>query len=230
MGENGQVSEAEALGKIKDAGFNEAAAKRVLEGIKKKDQARRERVSPAGAIEATRDYPLLEKRRLEFGIPDGAFRIQATYDRCFIYQYGSSAAEAGKRTYGEGPILMPEEAVDHDLESAPKGVLIGAGPVALDAMTSNGIQLGDVVLFNKLSPYRFHIDTIAGRRDYMVLVRAGDICGSEDLQARLDRREARIQIEDIKDEEGRVVERQHLIKQVDGSIWTPTMPWIGDDR
>lgn len=141
---------------------------------------RRERMAPEETLGL---QPLLEFRRLEYGIPDGAFRTQAAYDRVLLWQIGQYE---GKGTWGGGSILMPDAAREHERGTAPRGVVVAAGLRALDHLRSNGMDLGHVVAIGGLSPWRIRCDTIDGKPKYVLLLASGDVAGSEDTRRLLD--------------------------------------------
>ena len=125
---------------------------------------------------------LLEKRRIDEHIPDGAFRCQAAYDRVLIYQT-SGWGDVFKGTR----ILKPRETKQRERESAPRGVVVSAGLSALDSLRSNGMDLGHYINFIAHSPYRLFYDE--KHEDWhLVILGASDIIGSEDLREELKQR------------------------------------------
>lgn len=131
---------------------------------------------------AMRLPPLLEKRRREHLIPNGAFASQPTYDWIHVYQIGEKDS-TGPQTYGDTSIIMPDRVRELARDESPRGIIVGAGLLALDQLRSNGVDLGHICRFVKLAPYRIVIDNILGK-DFLVLVmRAGSITSSEDLEA-----------------------------------------------
>lgn len=141
---------------------------------------RRARMAPEGALGL---QPLLEFRRLEYGIPDGAFRVQAAYDRVLLWQISQYE---GKGTFGDTSILMPDSTRDYERGTAPRGVVVSAGLRALDHLRSNGVDLGHVVAIGGLSPWRIRCDSIGGRPQHVLLLASGDVAGSEDTRRLLD--------------------------------------------
>jgi hypothetical protein len=127
--------------------------------------------------------PLLDQRRLEFGITDGAFDVQASFDHILVFQLPEKSVENG--TYGDTSIIVPENAKDNRKKSAPRGVIVSAGLKALDELRSNGMELGDIAMFNQISPWRIETDLIGGRWHYLLVLHTGHIIGSEDTTKRL---------------------------------------------
>lgn len=131
---------------------------------------------------------LLEARRLEYGITDGAFRVQAAYDRILVFQIAEVHFMAG-RFGNESTIVLPKSFEDAAERAAPRGIVVSAGLKALDEMRSNGIELGDIITFNMVSPWKIDTDIIDGKKHQLLVMHAGHIIGSEDLAERLRRRE-----------------------------------------
>jgi hypothetical protein len=181
----------------------------------------RKRMAPKGSLGLS---PLLDARRLECGIPNGAFKQQAVFDRIYLHQL----AEDNKETYGDTQIVMPETVRERKQHEAPRGVIVSAGLKALDNLKSNGIDVGHIVRFIRLSPWRMPIENICGVDKYIMILRDGDITGSEDLSEALRKGECEIKVREYKDEEG-VLQRCHMYLNKDGDIWEPEMPWIPDD-
>lgn len=119
---------------------------------------------------------LLEQRRLYYGLPDGFFKQQAAFDRVLVYQLPRFEGE----TYGDTSIVMPETVKDKLQKSTPRGVIVSAGLRALDTLRSNGMDLGHVVSFVHLAPWRIETDMIAGVTFYLMVMYSGDIVASED--------------------------------------------------
>lgn len=126
--------------------------------------------------------PLLEERRLEYGIPDGAFKMQAVYNRILLWQIPDDDSE----TYKGTSIIMTSRAQERERDIAPRGIIISAGLSALDYLRSNGMDLGHIVSFVRLSPYEWRCDIVStGIPQECKILQAGDIIGSEDLAANL---------------------------------------------
>jgi len=165
--------------------------------------------------------PLLAERRLEYGIPDGNFEFQTVFDRILVYQVDRYTGD----TYGEGSLIhMPHTHRESEKQMAPRGILVAAGLTALDQLRSHGVDLGHLVTFIRLAPYRYPTGRILGRETYSILMRAGDILGSEDLCQAMKNGECKI--DDRKNEDGII---EHVFVDKDGKIWEPNSPFIGDD-
>lgn len=128
-------------------------------------------------------HPLLEKRRWEHGIPNGAFKHQAAYDRVLVQQV--IGEQEAKGTYGGGLIQMTDRAKQREKESYPRGVIVSAGLQALDVLRSNGMDLGHVITFVRLAPWRMRVETVAGIEYHLMVLRVGDIIASEDTASEL---------------------------------------------
>jgi hypothetical protein len=131
-------------------------------------------ISPPGALGLS---PKLDERRLQHGIPDSVFTVEALFDRMFVWQL--------PRVFGdiiEGTMLIkPETARQREEESTPRGVIVSAGLKALDNLRSNGVNVGDVVNFIRLSPWKLTLQEIAGVEVNVLILRDGDLIASEDL-------------------------------------------------
>lgn len=121
--------------------------------------------------------PLLEKRRLEHLIPDGAFRVQAAFERVLVYEI--APAEQASIESGAG-LIIPGTAKDKLRDSSPRGIIISAGLAALDALNTNGIDLGHIVLFTHYVIGTTPVEYIDGKELKIKIMQAGDITGSED--------------------------------------------------
>lgn len=167
--------------------------------------------------------PLLDARRLEHGIPDKAFaKSQAAFDRIFVWQIDEHAEE----TYIPGGTLVrPETVRDADRKSANRGVLVSAGVCSLDTLRSHGMDLGHIVTFMQIQPWKMPLGYVDGKQQKLLMMRDGDLCGSEDLAAML--RSGAVTINVTVDKDGK---RRHRYVDQEGRIWDPVMPWISDDQ
>jgi hypothetical protein len=153
--------------------------------IERNDAEVRKKMSPRGVLGLS---PHLDARRLEFGITDGAFRVQAAFDRILVHQIPMMHFAGGK--FGEDSMIhLPDSAKRAREFSAPRGVVISAGLKALDEMRSNGIELGDIISFLHVSPWAIEVDMIGGKAMKVLVMHAGNIIGCEDTTARLRKRE-----------------------------------------
>lgn len=148
-------------------------------------EAIKKKMSPRGALGLP---PRLDARRLEYGITDGAFKIQASFDYILVHQIHMMHFAGGK--FGEDSLIhLPQSSEKAREFSAPRGIIISAGLKALDELNSNGIELGDIIAFLNLSPWSIEADMIDGKAKHVLIMHAGNIIGSEDTMTRLRRRE-----------------------------------------
>lgn len=127
--------------------------------------------------------PLLEARRLEHGIPAGAFAYQAVYNRILVWQLPADEAE----TYvSGGRIVKTGRTKQYERDTAARGIIVSAGLSSLDYLRSNGMDLGHKISFVRLSPMRDICDTVGrGIEQEVLILQAGDIVASFDLAANL---------------------------------------------
>jgi hypothetical protein len=129
---------------------------------------------------------ILDKRRLEYLIPNGAFESYPGFDKCYIWQI---SLEGARDTYSEGgKILMPDAVKSYKKNTAPRGILVSAGLQAMDSLYSTGFKIGDIVRFKKFSPFIMPVGEIDGHELAVMVVRDGDIEASEDLANQLNQR------------------------------------------
>ena len=88
-------------------------------------------------------------------------------------------------TYGDSSIIIPDQGKARLSEEAPRGVIVSAGLQALDVLRSNGCDIGYIVMFVRLSPWRVPIATIAGKEQYLIPLKVGDLISVEDTAAAL---------------------------------------------
>lgn len=178
-------------------------------------ERRKKRMSKPGKL---RLPPLLEERRLSYLLTDGYFRIQAAFDRCYVAQL---AREEGE-TYGGGKIIMTAQRKERDTAEAPRGILISAGAKALDALRSNGIDLGHIVTFAHYVVATMVVDTIDGHDVRVSVMNAGHISGSEDTRRLMLEGKLRMEYDE---ETG-----QHFyVKGKARKGAKPIMPWMTED-
>ena len=175
-----------------------------LEEVLKLSQEARKKMSDRGKLGLPE---LLEKRRWEYAIPDSAFQEQAIYDRCHVWQVSQFQGE----TYGDTHIYMPDTAKKRELESNPRGILVSAGPAALDALRSNGVELGHLVTFIELSPMRTRQDISEGHEEHIIILSASDVTSSKDFQDELRSGQKRIEPREVN---GRIY---HMVLDQDGN-------------
>ncbi len=182
--------------------------------IKAGNDAIRAKMSPKGTLKLP---PLLEARRWQYLIPDGCFSVQAVFDRMLVMQIPFS----DKKTFGDTSIIMPETTKARRADEACRGIIISAGLKGLNNLRSNGMDLGHIIRFIKNAPWRMEVDVVNGKDIFELLMRDGDVVGSEDLAEALRRGECEV----VWDEET----AQHCYKDATGKQWTPLLPWIQED-
>jgi hypothetical protein len=146
------------------------------EEMKALDREVRLRMSPPGTLNLPE---LLEKRRQEYGILDGAFARRAVYDRILLWQLDMVEDDKYSK---DSLIIRPDTVRARHTEQAARGILVGAGLKALDVMVSNGIELGHIVTFVRHAPWRIECDDVLGHKYYTIVLHVGDIIASEDLE------------------------------------------------
>lgn len=168
----------------------------------------KERMSPPGEL---RLPPLLEKARLEHGIPDGFFRSQAAFDRIYVFPIDQFD---GVETYTpNGLIARPKLTKLKDLQEGHRGVLISAGLTAADRLMSHGIELGHVVTTNKNVPFARRCERFPKFEMFYLVMREADLAGSETLAEQLRGGDKRIV--DVGGDEG----YQHQVAVNDNGEW-----------
>jgi hypothetical protein len=183
-------------------------------------QLRKELMAPPGAFGLP---PLLEQRRLEYLIPNGAFFQRAMYDRILLWQIPYYL-----KNYGDTQIVMPETGKDRTKAEAPRGIILTAGLQALDVLHDHGSGLGNIVKFIRLAPWRLPCDMIAGKEEYLIILRCGDLIADEDLEQKLRKREWAVRCERRKDKEGNLV-TAHVLVTDDGIARNPQVPFIAEE-
>lgn len=179
------------------------------EAAEKRTALIKARMSPPGALNLP---PLLEAQRLKYGITDGFFESQASFDRIFVFPI--DLVETEKVADGS-PILRPQLKKLKDLQEGNRGVLISAGLSAADTLMSHGIEIGHIVTTNKNVPFARRCDRLADGTDLFYLVmRDADLAGSETLAAEL--RSGKKRIEDV----GDAGAYSHQVAWNDNGEWT----------
>lgn len=147
-----------------------------LDAAKKRTALIRERMSPADAL---RLPPLLEAQRQKYGIPDGFFKSQASFDRIYVFPidpFDNDEMIPGTSLYRANLTKMK------DMQEGHRGVLISAGLKAADVLISHGIELGHVVTTNKNVPFARRCEVLGdGHQMYYLVMREADLAGSETL-------------------------------------------------
>lgn len=163
---------------------------------------------------------LLDERRMRYGIPNEAFEEHAVYDRILVWQL-EPRHEEGKKTYGDSSIIRPETAKKASVQESCRGVLVSAGLLALDHLRTNGMELGHIVTFVRLSPWRKIVASYEGNEIPLLILRSGDIIASEDLQTNLRSRQARV----LWDEGDAARAAGHVFIDESGKRWAPVEPF-----
>jgi len=120
---------------------------------------------------------LLRKRIKEYAIP--AFPAQMTFDNIAIWRLKNPKVSPGG-------IVLPD-VVDEDVEN--RGVLVSAGPKALDELYSTGIELGQILWFGRFTGDEKQIvkrGSGQAEGQYMLLCKARDVIAGEDLRTAID--------------------------------------------
>jgi len=188
---------------------------REREQAERRSAVMRKRMSPPGTLGLPK---LLDERRLEFGITDGAFSRQAVFDRVFLWQI---PMQKGDKFESDSLIHMPESVQQREKARAPQGIIVSAGLRALDQLRSHGIDLGHKILFCHAAPYHIRYDSVLGLEQHLIIVLAGDIIGSEDLATNLRTREVRCLPR--RNEENNTVD--HVFIDERGDAWLPADAW-----
>lgn len=140
---------------------------------------------------------LLDRRRLEYGIPNGCFEHFPLFDKVYIWQLTMTE----RQTYSEGgTILKPEARKAHDRATAARGIIVSAGLAALDSLRSTGVDIGHIVRFKKFSPFIQVVGDICGVELTVMTMRDGDCVSSEDLAR--DFHEGRVRVVNVATEKG----------------------------
>jgi len=181
---------------------------------------RKEALAPPGAFGLP---PLLEQRRLQYLIPNGAFAQRAMYDRMLLWQIPYYLVN-----YGDTLIAMPETGKSRTKDEAPRGVIVTAGLQALDILHDHGSGLGNIVKFIRLAPWRLPCDMIGGKEDHLLILRCGDLIADEDLEHKLRSREWAVRCEKRTDKEGRPV-TAHVLVSDKGIARNPQVPFIAEE-
>jgi hypothetical protein len=180
-----------------------------LEEAKRRTALIKEKMSPPGALGLP---PRLEEARLKYGITDGAFKSQASFDRIFVFPIDAFEGEEAEKT--TGGIFKPELTKLKDKQEGHRGVLISAGLTAMDRLMSHGYELGDIVTSNKNVPFARRCDLISNIPMFYLVMRDGDLAGNESLMERI--RSGQQKVIDVGDQ----FEYQHQIASNDNGEWT----------
>ena len=182
----------------------------------------RAHLSPAGAFGLPEK---LDARRLQYRIPDEAFKIQATFKRIFVHQIPEWSGE----TYGpDSKIVRTEIAQQREREQMPRGVVISAGLEAREVMYSHGIELGDVVWIIQLAVFRLPVLHIDRTPSVVLVLQVGDIVGCEDTMERLKSKEIAL-VHDRRVGPDGYSANEICYEHGDGTRCKQVSPWIPED-
>jgi len=187
-------------------------------------RAVQQKMSPPGALGLP---PLLDERRLEYLVPDVAFKVQPCFDRVFVAQ-ALHHSEEGEHFVEGGLIVKPQTSQSRSARELPRGLLVSAGIIALDALRSHGIDLGHMVSFTNQMPWQLPLGRVGDAENSMefslLQMRAGDISGSEETRKLM--LAGRLQVVAHAREDG-VVEHRY---ELDGKpLGNPIEPFSGQD-
>lgn len=163
--------------------------------------------------------PLLEKRRLRYGMPDGCFKRQCAFDRILVWQIGEAEGETFSK---DGKIVMPETSKARLKDSTPRGVIVSAGAKALDVLRTNGMDIGYIVNFIRFAVWNIEADVVEGRIYPLMVLRVGDIVASEDTREDMLRGDLRIELD--------AESAAHcFVRGKRGKKIIPIEPWLPED-
>lgn len=136
--------------------------------------------------------PRLARRMAEFGIELPSFA--PIYDRVFVYPTDDS-----DQPEKVGELYLAQSTKNR--MGAMRGVLMAAGPRAVEQLYSHGISIGDMVLCARFSTWdRAYLGASKSRVHRMMVLRSAEIVGGEDLMDAYQRGELRM----VMDHEGGV--------------------------
>jgi hypothetical protein len=193
----------------------------VREALRRSD-VMRSRISPKGTMGLP---PLLDERRHEYGIVDGAFAHQAVMDAVLV----RPISQFRGTTYGDTIIHMTEGRQAAEEWECGRAVVVSAGLKAMDELASNGIGLGHIVNVGKHTPLRIRVDVVNGEPYHLLMLRPGDIVTSEDLAQGLHAGAVKLNAE--LDEHGAPL-HTYSYRKKDGEYSQPVkylVPWQPDD-
>lgn len=147
-----------------------------LDKAAKRTELLRARMSPPGALGLP---PKLDAARLKWGIPDGAFKARAIFDRIHVFPID---LYDNKDTIGDSAIIRPEIAKKKDEQNGHRGVLISMGLSAADHCVSHGTELGNIVRTIRNAPHAQECERLEGFSVFYLVMRDGDLTGDETLE------------------------------------------------
>ena len=135
-------------------------------------------MSPPGALGLTER---LEAARFKWGIPDGAFKARALFDRIHVFPLDFE----DDPTKTKGGIYVPEVTQMRGVQTAHRGVLISMGLTAADKCTSHGVELGDVVRTIRNAPHAQECARLTMCPMFYLVMRDADLTSDESQEERL---------------------------------------------
>lgn len=170
----------------RDAALAKAGLRDVdLDSAKKRTEETKAQMSPPGALNLPE---LLEAQRLKWGIPDGAFKCRAVFDRIHIFPIDFE--DENEKT--SGGIFLPESTKQRSTQNAHRGILISMGLTALDHCVSHGIELGHIVRTIRNAPHAQECARLSTGSLFYLVMRDGDLTGSETQEEQLRSGQTRI--------------------------------------
>jgi co-chaperonin GroES (HSP10) len=134
-----------------------------LDSAIKRTEETKAQMSPPGALGLPER---LEAARLKWGIPDGAFKARAVFDRIHIFPIDFE--DQNEKT--KGGLFVPESTKARSTQNAHRGILISMGLTAADKCVSHGIELGDIVRTIRNAPHAQECARLsAGSLFYLVM-------------------------------------------------------------
>ncbi len=160
--------------------------RQITEQVQRDRDERMRYVSPPGALKLPK---LLDQRRIEYAVPDGAFRAHAMFDRIGLWPMPDADMAEGKASR---LIELPDVTRKNEEFRRSRSLIVTAGLRALDTLRSHGSDLGHIVYILHVHPWWIP----AGKSDSGIewsvrAVRVGDIFSDEDVERM--RREGRIE-------------------------------------
>jgi hypothetical protein len=124
--------------------------------------------------------PLLEHRRLDFAIPNGAFETSdALFRRVNVWPIALPSDV--KETYGDSRIIKTDRAQKVEEQDTSRGIILSAGAKALDILRSNGVDIGQIIYFTRLAIYGITVDWVGGKPKRIKMLDVGEITDAEDV-------------------------------------------------
>lgn len=179
-------------------------------------------LAPAGSLGLP---DLLDRKRLKYGITNGAFKVQPAFDRVLLRQIPFDEGE----TYGKSTIFKTQHTMNRQTNEAPRGVIISAGLEAMDYLHGHGMAVGHTVRFIKQLAWQMPIDTVNNKELYVTPLIVGDIVASEDLADALASGECKLVPREISMGDG-TKKIEHVYMDKNEQLWKPSTPFISEDQ